>query len=150
MMTRIAFVFVALQTAGVSAFACLDLSGDYAMNADLFTLSQSGCGGLSWKWQDGSGKRSSFTFDGIEREIAKDPATGRTIFQKSTINEEKMVVSERIVLNGQETRRSRVFTLKTGTAPCGYSMPEHTYLIQEVYPEGDGQPSSCFPWAKTY
>jgi hypothetical protein len=123
---------------------CLDFSGEYQMNMDLFKLTQNKCAELVWQDEQG-GSAKDYVADGVER--ALPPQGGDQAFQKSYFTATEFMIQTRTQhANGQsDLSTARFFK---DTAPCNLMDPDgQTYLARETIVAG--QVVDCSFWSHT-
>lgn len=113
---------------------CTDFSGQYQMNADLFTIAQTGCTDLKWTTMgdpfEGTPDHTvDYLADGVERDY------GRAYFE-----------GDRFVVVKSLTQS--VYTLTHTPCDLYNPSPDMIYLMRQVFQASSSTPDSCDFWAR--
>ena len=125
---------------------CVDLTGRYQMNTDLFNLKQRGCEELTWNTEQTYYNPAStyiYRADGKERVVSDD---GKSKVYETAYYSDAGFTSERKTLSGGKTSISKKVYYFTNK-PCNLMNPDGSqYLTQETFVDGALKSSSCVFW----
>jgi hypothetical protein len=124
---------------------CVDLGGEYLMNSDHFTLTQSTCKSLEWVketgFSDPKGWKHTYQTDGLTRDV-QDEAS-QAVSERAHFEDDSLFI-ERAV-KGSAAKTYRVFLTDK---PCNLLNPSGKYLTRETLADGSKTPLKCEFWSK--
>lgn len=126
---------------------CVDLSGKYQMNSDLFQLTQKGCASLEIRDLGfGTVENRVYQTDGFEREISASTAPIRQ-FEKSFFTADAFKVELRLV--DSVGTRVDYSSFRLTYKPCNLMNPSgDKYLELVTTYSSNRKPATCNFWAK--